>query len=374
MNKYWKGIAKKLKETFVSIDYQTLEKMLFKFLTIMEDPSQEITKQLLNTTIEKSAEILNIVSAPEDRTGVPATPTKLGYSEFGTTPMKFKKYPFAEPTTPAKRTNIIKDYTLTEIEAEYDSASNAEINEKLKENEDSLRWIVNLYVTKSTKSTAEKEKFRKEFKTNIVDILNTGGTVSEKSIKKYVLPIVVALRNWSINLHKPHYSAIENRTTNQVTLFSKDMIGMGLQKSEKRWEALGSLNQVKYFPKKLLSDEAVGLIYFLVDKKKFNQKMFDNLDKEEKSFISSLMRKSGLAKMLNIFPADEEASEAKELYLQLKERYEILEGEIEAGNNNPELKKELEQVKKQLKQQITFMASKLNIYGLKTAQMMILSL
>ena len=59
----------------------------------------------------------------------------------------FKKYPFAEPTTPAKRTNIIKDYTLTEIEAEYDSASNAEINEKLKENEDSLRWIVNLYVT-----------------------------------------------------------------------------------------------------------------------------------------------------------------------------------------------------------------------------------
>ena len=105
-----------------------------------------------------------------------------------------------------------------------------------------------------------------------------------------------------------------------------------------------------------------------------NQKMFENLDKEEKTFISSLMRKSGLAKMLNIFPEDEEASEAKELYLQLKERYEILDGEIEAGNNNPEVKKELEQVKKQLKQQITFMASKLNIYGLKTAQMMILSL
>jgi hypothetical protein len=59
----------------------------------------------------------------------------------------------------------------------------------------------------------------------------------------------------------------------------------------------------------------------------------------------------------------------------LKERYEILDGEIEAGNNNPEVKNELEeQVKKQLKQQITFMASKLNIYGLKTAQMMILSL
>jgi hypothetical protein len=420
INKYWKGIVKKLKDTFVAVDYQTLEKMLIKILLIVEDPTQERTQELITESIDKQSQILDAISQQQETipyspykmktesTQEPMTPRKTFLLQEGDeTPQKLKNIAqeVKQPVTPTsvnKRAVPIKLYTLTELVNIWELENNREklvshINEKIRENLEEITPALILKYVNPNSSISIKQKYLQGYTDMVYSNAKTKNNISEKSIRMYVLPLVAGLRNWFIGHTNATYDrkSPNDREINDAVRFSQKIVGYGLKNSEKRWEALGrylfdkqllddtnqlrvyhkaSMNQVKYFPTKLVSDEAVGLIYFLVDKKKFNQKMFENLDKEEKAFISSLMRKSGLAKMLNIFPEDEEASEAKELYLQLKERYEILDGEIEAGNNNPEVKKELEQVKKQLKQQITFMASKLNIYGLKTAQMMILSL
>ena len=68
-----------------------------------------------------------------------------------------------------------------------------------------------------------------------------------------------------------------------------------------------------------------------------------------------------------------ELKEIEKNYKDLKERYEILTGEIYAGNDNPKLLKELNNVISDLKKTITQMVSN-DLMPIKEAQIKILSL
>ena len=86
-----------------------------------------------------------------------------------------------------------------------------------------------------------------------------------------------------------------------------------------------------------------------------------------------MFNKSGLSKMLNVKIFDDETKQVKKDYDNLKEKYYIIEGEIGAGNDNPELVKEFNNITKQLKKQIVLM-NKIGLLGLKESNNLILSL
>ena len=97
-----------------------------------------------------------------------------------------------------------------------------------------------------------------------------------------------------------------------------------------------AINQVKHFRVFLISvsDKFVSIIMGLLKGDKPSLKDFSALDKNEKSMYDSLIYMAGLQKEV-----DNNFNETKQ---QLKKRLELLEGEITGGNNNPALKKELQ--------------------------------
>ena len=97
------------------------------------------------------------------------------------------------------------------------------------------------------------------------------------------------------------------------------------------------------------------------------------LDDDEKLLFKNLFVKSGLSKMLGIVIFDDDARQAKKDFNDLKERYYVIDGEIGAGNDNPKLLKELNDVIKSLKKQVVYM-NKLGLMGLREANNLILSL
>lgn len=82
-----------------------------------------------------------------------------------------------------------------------------------------------------------------------------------------------------------------------------------------------------------VSDKFVSIIMNLLKGKKPSLKDFNQLDLSEKGIYDSLIYIAGLGKEV-----DNNFSETKQ---HLKNRLELVEGEIGAGNNNPALKKEL---------------------------------
>ena len=134
-----------------------------------------------------------------------------------------------------------------------------------------------------------------------------------------------------------------------------------------------SFNRVKYLPDKSVSDDFVNLVNYILEKKKYNDKLYNLLDSDDKTVFNILFTKSGLSKMMNIKIMNNELKEIEKNYKDLKERYEILTGEIYAGNDNPKLLKELNNVISDLKKTITQMVSN-DLMPIKEAQIKILSL
>lgn len=211
---------------------------------------------------------------------------------------------------------------------------------------------------------------------------------------KKVVPLVREIRNQYILDHPADPSAYLD-----AKRISQAIIGMGLKEKIKPPETklddlklLGryyidtnklsnnqlrlfhqSGNHVKYFKQQLISDDLVNLINFILEKKKYNEKLFHLLEDDEKTLFKNIFMKSGLGKMLNVYIYDNTNKDAKKKYEDLKERVAILQGEIDAGNDNKQVVKDLNETLKELKQQIVYM-SQLGLINLKTAQMMILSL
>ena len=134
-----------------------------------------------------------------------------------------------------------------------------------------------------------------------------------------------------------------------------------------------SFNNVKYIKNSTISDEFVNLIMFILDKKKFNDKIFNSLEAEEQELFKILFTKSGLSKMMNVKDIDNTTKQAKQDYKNMIERYNILQGEINGGNNSPKVYNELNTLISDLKKQITYLV-KLNSMPKGEAQLKILSL
>jgi hypothetical protein len=136
---------------------------------------------------------------------------------------------------------------------------------------------------------------------------------------------------------------------------------------------MNSLNPVKFFKNTNISDDMKDLIYFISEKHKFNKSIYNSLSEEEKELFKMLFEKSGLSNMMEIKLETSKYNDVKKLYKDLKERYELLHGEISAGNDNPKINKEIKSVIKELKKVLTFMI-KYSLISKRDGTNMILSL
>ena len=83
-----------------------------------------------------------------------------------------------------------------------------------------------------------------------------------------------------------------------------------------------------------LSEEFVSIINQLIDNKIFNYNLAKELDTNEKEMLINLLFISGLGKEFKIDP-----SQMNETIEEVKKRFNIIQGQIIAGNNNPLLLK-----------------------------------
>lgn len=250
--------------------------------------------------------------------------------------------------------------------------------------------------------------FLRQFKNKIYNETNIL-KISNSDIENYVIPLIAFERNYYL-IGNTRIKA-KNRSNNNAVTFAKNLfgagntvlstispnkiiIGTGLDYEDNNFITFGrykinadsldeknllvtyhnsSKNRVKYFPQKIVSDDFKELIYYVSSKNKYNDKLFNLLDDSERLLFKNLFIKSGLSKMLNVKIFDNETKQAKKDYEDLKEQYYIIDGQINAGNDNPLLIKQLNDITKQLKKQIVYM-HKINMLGLKEANNLILSL
>jgi hypothetical protein len=232
--------------------------------------------------------------------------------------------------------------------------------------------------------------FIRGFEKNILNIENAFN-ISNQSIDNYIIPLITYERNRLLSQNPKIKARVNNRNNNLSVIDARKIFGAGLQKNNitfGRYEIDSdkldhqnllvvfhntSMNRVKYFPQKKVSNEMKDLINYVCSKNKYNEKLFNLLEDDEKLLFKSMFNKSGLSKMLNVKVFDDETKQAKKDYDNLKEKYYIIEGEIGAGNDNPELTKEFNNITKQLKKQIVYM-NKVGLLGLKESNNLILSL
>jgi hypothetical protein len=95
-------------------------------------------------------------------------------------------------------------------------------------------------------------------------------------------------------------------------------------------------SQVPKFKKVDITEEFYNLLSHLLDTGEINYEVIKQLSDKEKGLVDKLITSAGLKKQLNYKKSKTEPS-----ILDLKNRYNVLSGEIEAGNNSPDIKKEL---------------------------------
>ena len=78
-----------------------------------------------------------------------------------------------------------------------------------------------------------------------------------------------------------------------------------------------------------LSEEFVSIINQLIDNKTFNYNLSKELDSNEKEMLINLLSVSGLGKEFKI-----DSSQMNETLEEVKKRFNIIQGQIIAGNNN----------------------------------------
>lgn len=93
-----------------------------------------------------------------------------------------------------------------------------------------------------------------------------------------------------------------------------------------------------------ISDELLDIILFLLETNTIDYEKLRELTNQENNLFKLLMMKSGLFDTLKY-----NYNNTREKISDVIEEYEIIKGEIEAENNNPELPKKAEKVLKKLK-------------------------
>jgi hypothetical protein len=98
-------------------------------------------------------------------------------------------------------------------------------------------------------------------------------------------------------------------------------------------------SQIPKLPKTSISEEMSALLMSLIDTQEINFQLAKQLKDSEKDLLVQLMKTSGLSKQLNFTKSKIEPSRS-----DLKLRYNVLIGEIEAGNNSEVIVQELKTV------------------------------
>ncbi len=93
-----------------------------------------------------------------------------------------------------------------------------------------------------------------------------------------------------------------------------------------------------------ISDELLEIILYLLETNTIDYEKLRELTDQENNLFKLLMMKSGLFDTLKY-----NYNNTREKISDVIEEYEIIKGEIEAENNNPELPKKAEKVLKKLK-------------------------
>ena len=102
---------------------------------------------------------------------------------------------------------------------------------------------------------------------------------------------------------------------------------------------------LKDLPTKTITDNFKDLLLELIEMQKFNERLFNSLDKKERDLCKYLLEKSNVRKILKIKLVDN-----NDEFESYKSKLELLIGEINAGNDSPLLKQDALQILKWLKQ------------------------
>ena len=98
-----------------------------------------------------------------------------------------------------------------------------------------------------------------------------------------------------------------------------------------------------------ISDDFKDLIFYIIQNKKFSEKMFNLLNAKEKELFKILIEMSGIRRLLKIKIDIESISKSYKSPVEEKlERWKILVGELNVGNDNPLIFEECRQIAKYL--------------------------
>ena len=95
---------------------------------------------------------------------------------------------------------------------------------------------------------------------------------------------------------------------------------------------------IKEFPSQILSNELADLLKFILENQKIDIKLFNDLNKKDRDLFHHLITRARLDQQLGMMGYKDEETE-KDF-----KRFELLRGEVLAGNNNYDLLKELRQL------------------------------
>lgn len=96
-------------------------------------------------------------------------------------------------------------------------------------------------------------------------------------------------------------------------------------------------NKKQAMRSQIITDTVKNLLLDYRDHNKFNINVYNKLNKNEKLIVDLLLKKSGMDDTLGIRITNEDAD-------RLIDRYELLRGEVIAGNDSLEVRKELRKI------------------------------
>lgn len=101
---------------------------------------------------------------------------------------------------------------------------------------------------------------------------------------------------------------------------------------------------IKEIPTKTISDDLKDLLLELIEMQRFNERIYSQLDEKEKTLCRLLLEKSNVKKILKLKLGGTESE-----FISKRQRFEVLIGEINAGNDSPLIKDEAKQILRWLK-------------------------
>lgn len=116
---------------------------------------------------------------------------------------------------------------------------------------------------------------------------------------------------------------------NKPSLFKENRLAIKYRNS------LGSVNK---FRARKVSSKFRDLIKTIIEEQKINHKLMSELTDDEKDFFFNLIKRAKLESKLGL--TGYRTKEQEEQYA----RFELLKGQVLAGNNNPKILKELKQL------------------------------